>query len=93
MPSDKYCDEHKTHFCRKHESVAVLTQPEPEWGSGKFIADLVLADIQERSKLGADRYGAYLQTDNGRDHLIDAYQEAIDLCLYLRAEIEKRNNE
>lgn len=28
--------------------------------------------------------------DNGRDHLVDAYQEALDLAVYLRAEIEKR---
>lgn len=29
---------------------------------------------------------------NGRDHLVDAYQEALDLAVYLRAEIARRGN-
>lgn len=36
---------------------------------------------------GRQRYGTPLTTHNGRDHLVDAYQEALDLAVYLRAHI------
>lgn len=48
-----------------------------------------VADMAERDRLGRERYGTPLQADNGRDHLVDAYQEALDLCVYLRAEAER----
>ena len=48
------------------------------------MADLVLADIQARVEMGMEKYGTKLQTFNGRDALWDAYQEAIDLAMYLR---------
>jgi hypothetical protein len=37
------------------------------------------------------KYGKTLQTFNGRDALTDAYQESLDLCMYLRQMIEERN--
>lgn len=37
------------------------------------------------------KYGTPLQANNGRNPLIDAYQEALDLCVYLRQEIEERS--
>jgi len=36
------------------------------------------------------KYHTYLLTHNGRDALIDAYQEALDLAMYLRQAIEER---
>lgn len=51
---------------------------------------LVLKDMEDRRLHGIEKYGLPVQADNGRDHLIDAYQEALDLCVYLRAEIERR---
>ena len=33
------------------------------------------------------KYGIMLQTDNGREALWDAYQEALDLAMYLRQAI------
>lgn len=65
-------------------------QPPPERGLAKATWDLVIADMKERDLIGATKYGVRHQTDNGRDHLVDAYQEALDLCVYLRAEIERR---
>lgn len=41
---------------------------------------------------GREKYGTDLQASNGRDHLVDAYQEALDLCCYLRALIERRGS-
>lgn len=34
--------------------------------------------------MGEQKYGTRLQTFNGRNALIDAYQEALDLVMYLR---------
>jgi len=61
-------------------------QPPPETGN-KVVVDVVLADIRERAETGKLKYGTYLQTNNGRDALWDAYQEAIDLVMYLRQKL------
>lgn len=53
---------------------------------------LVLQDIKDKVDLGIIKYGTVLQSDNGRDALIDAYQEAIDLVLYLRQMIVERDD-
>jgi hypothetical protein len=52
--------------------------------------DLVLADMRERDTIGRAKYGVALTSDNGRDHLVDAYQEALDLAVYLANELDKR---
>jgi len=56
------------------------------------VGELVLSDMRDRIALGQERYGSKLKTFNGRDALVDAYQEAIDLVMYLRQEIEERNS-
>lgn len=71
---------------------ATADQPEPESGGGTKILDLVLSDLQERAEMGKKKYGTYLEAHNGRDALIDAYQEALDLVMYLRQEIEERKS-
>lgn len=65
-------------------------QPLPQAGVGRKTWELVVDDMRERDEIGASKYGVRHQHDNGRDHLVDAYQEALDLCCYLRAEIERR---
>ncbi len=65
-------------------------QPLPQFGVGPKTWQLVIDDMNERDEMGARKYGCRHQHDNGRDHLVDAYQEALDLCVYLRAEIERR---
>jgi hypothetical protein len=57
------------------------------------ITLMVIQDLTKRAEKGLDTYGTLLTADNGRDHLLDAYHEALDLCLYLRAEIERREVE
>lgn len=71
----------------------VSDQPPPVPTNSPGVWQLVIADMLERDAVGRQRYGTLLQHDNGRDHLVDAYQEALDLCVYLRAEIERRNQE
>lgn len=65
-------------------------EPAPKPGVARATWSLVMADMLERDATGAAKYGIRHQHDNGRDHLVDAYQECLDLALYLRAEIEKR---
>lgn len=65
-------------------------EPPPTKTDSTPVWDLVVADMRDRDKMGRDKYGTPLQHDNGRDHLVDAYQEALDLVVYLRAEIEQR---
>lgn len=67
------------------------SQKLPVQGTTKIL-DLVANDLQTRAEDGKKKYGKYLQTHNGRDALIDAYQEALDLCMYLRQAIEERNS-
>ena len=51
------------------------------------VFPLVLTDMRERDALGRERYGTPLTSGNGRDHLIDAYQELLDGCVYLMNEL------
>jgi len=66
-------------------------QPLPIPNDSPDIQTLVLEDIRERRKVGVQRYGTALQPHNGRDALRDAYEEALDLVMYLRQAIEERD--
>lgn len=68
---------------------AAQTQPTPH-GRGRDIALLVNEDIQQRAEVGEKKYGERLRAHNGRNALLDAYQEALDLCMYLRQALEER---
>lgn len=46
--------------------------------------DLLAEDVAERERVGIQRYGTPLQPHNGRDMIRDAYDEALDLVIYLR---------
>jgi hypothetical protein len=71
------------------ENKQVQEQPAPVSGKGD-IWKLVFADMEARREQGIERYGVPLQIHNGRDALMDAYQEALDLVVYLRQAIEER---
>ena len=68
----------------------VVSQPAPRPSSGPAIWPLVVADMQARDELGRKRYGTPLRAHNGRDPLVDAYEEALDLAVYLRQAIVER---
>lgn len=70
--------------------MSIKDQQPPQPGAVE-IWSLVIRDMQERDALGRARYGMPLQAHNGRDALVDAYQEALDLVVYLRQAIEERN--
>lgn len=70
-----------------------MNKPEPMSipNDNPAIWDLVEYDIRERDKLGTFKYKTRLQGFNGRDALKDAYQEALDLSVYLRQAIYERD--
>lgn len=68
---------------------AAIPQPPPKKGSVD-IYPLVLADIEARVKAGRQKYGIPLQAHNGRNALMDLYQEQIDALMYTRQELEER---
>lgn len=69
------------------------TQPAPEASNSPAAWDLVMQDMQDRDRFGHEKYGVRLQPHNGRDTLKDAYQEALDLAVYLRSAIYERDGE
>lgn len=48
-----------------------------------------IADMRDRDCVGRERYGTPLTSGNGRDHLIDAYQEMQDAAVYLVNELDE----
>jgi hypothetical protein len=78
---------------KSQPSVGRAAKNEPAPAKGKKpILPLVLADLESRADMGKLKYGTMLESDNGRDSLMDAYQEACDLVMYLRQAIEERNS-
>ena len=71
-------------------SDATTEQPDPTPNGLRPVWGLVIDDMLARDRLGRERYGTPLQPMNGRDALVDAYQECLDLCVYLRQAIEER---
>jgi hypothetical protein len=69
-----------------------IEQPEPIHTDEKPVWEMVIEDMKQRDNLGRQRYGTPLQVSNGRDALRDAYEEALDLAVYLRQEIERRSS-
>lgn len=71
----------------------LIKEQEPPQPSSGDVWLLVLKDMEERRLHGIEKYGTPVQSFNGRDPLIDAYQEALDLCVYLRQAIEERKSD
>lgn len=66
-------------------------EPPPKPTTSRPVWELVIDDMQQRDQDGRRKYGVPLQAGNGRDPLVDAYQEALDLAVYLRQAIEERS--
>lgn len=69
----------------------IKDQPPPKTNNNEPVWNLVVRDMQDRDKLGYERYGTRLQAFNGRNSQVDAYQEVLDLSVYLRQSIEERS--
>jgi hypothetical protein len=68
-----------------------MPQPPPVPNDSTPIVDLVVEDLAARKEHGIKVYGTPLQAHNGRDMLRDAYEEAMDLTIYLRGCLEERH--
>lgn len=66
-------------------------QPDPKPNARPAVWDLVIAEMQARDAQGRERYGTPLQPFNGRDPLVDAYQECLDMAVYIRQAIYERD--
>ena len=62
-------------------------EPLPKENNLPAVWDLVIQDMKDRDAMGLKRYGMHLQPFNGRNSLRDAYQEVLDLAVYLRQKI------
>jgi len=87
-PSGQFSNLYKEKCDKLTDSFA---QPTPIKNDLPAVKDLVATDISERAEFGLKKYGTYLQPNNGRDFLVDAYQEALDLVHYLRGLIYERD--
>lgn len=68
------------------------TQSLPEASDTPVMHALVQFDLQQRLQVGIERYGQPLQAYNGRNALRDAYEEVLDLAVYLRQAIWEQEN-
>lgn len=86
------------------DEVPVKTpEPPPTQGAGPDIWPLVMADLPENSSMLADmkerheggivKYSMPLRAFNSRNPLVDAYQAALDLVVYLRQALEDARTE
>lgn len=72
----------------------MIDQHEPHPTSGRErVLDFVLETLIERAEIGKLKYGTYLETHNGRRALIDAFQEALDLVMYLAQAVMEQDED
>lgn len=60
--------------------------------SDNIILALVIADLRDRAEFGRKKYGHTLD-QSPDDMLQHAYEEALDLCMYLKTEIKRKQKE
>ena len=90
--SNKSSDSYPCCYCKDYSNWISLSfeeydeiESEPEPGEdGQVVLYQVLKDLIDRAEVGKKEYGTYLKTNNGRSALKDAYEEALDLCMYLK---------
>lgn len=67
--------------------AGIRTQPMPTDNNLPNIIDLVKQDLSSRAEQGLKTYGVPLRPFNGRNSLLDAYHEILDLTNYIRQKI------
>lgn len=73
-------------------STVAEHQPDPFPGR-QVVLHEVLRDFTDRAEAGKLKYGTYLETHNGRDALMDMYQEMLDMVMYTKQAIMERNGD
>lgn len=59
--------------------------------SAAGVVERIMGDMRERDLIGRERYGVPLTAGNGRNHLVDAYQEELDKTVYLAAFLDEHD--
>jgi hypothetical protein len=68
------------------------TQPKPEpTADSQSVTDAVIADMVQRREHGVRKYGVELMTNNGRDALLEIYQELLDATMYTKQLLMERD--
>jgi hypothetical protein len=73
------------------DDPATSIQGPPPQGEGSELYQIVLHDVIRRSEFGAKKYGMPLRETAEVDWLVNAYQELLDLLIYIRGEIARRD--
>jgi len=60
------------------------SQPMPTPNDTSDVQAAVIADIERRREVGIARYGTPLQPHNGRNALLDLYEELLDAAMYVK---------
>lgn len=55
--------------------------------------DQVIEDMRQREEMGHRKYGKLLDVGDGRDFLVEAFEEALDQVVYLKAAIVERDKQ
>jgi len=78
---------------KKNTETRPAATPEPmsTVGIDEVFPELI-KDLESRRQLGIEKYGHPLQTHNGRDPLIDAYQERLDDVVYTKQFLMERDS-
>ncbi len=69
---------------------SILPQNMPIVGEEEVLSK-VIEDLKDRAIMGEKKYGTLLKTFNGRDSMTDAYQEALDLVMYIKQTLMEKN--
>ena|GEM_PF-228548 len=67
-------------------------EPLPIKNDSEPVYRQLIRMIEERAAMGEVKHGTHLQANNGRDALMDALQESIDLNQYLMQKIAERKH-
>lgn len=52
----------------------------------------VVKDMHKREKQGFKSYNKYLTLNDGRDSLLDLYEELLDACVYIKKLMMEKDN-
>jgi hypothetical protein len=66
-------------------------ESQESWEPEDTSWDSVIIDMIHRNKTGYRKYGRYLRPNQGDDMLQHAYEEALDLAVYLKTAILERD--
>jgi hypothetical protein len=72
---------------------AILVRSKMRAAISEGYVQTITSDLDARLKLGIERYGQPLQPFNGRNMLLDAYEEILDALVYLRAALYEADHE